>query len=420
MADVSISYKGSVISEFSDTTTKTLSTSGKFCEGDIVVEYTKPSGGGSGVGGVIYQDEDGYLVLSEEAANVIGITRTLDENGGEILDIVGVSLAEDTVTPATLAQGVTAHNAAGEAIVGTMNVVDLVAFGQISGDIVITGSGTVKSYAFSENRSITSVEADSIATISERAFSNCQGITSASFLNCTNIGNYAFYNCGLMSDITLPADKNITIGSYAFYYCWGLNGADFSNVITVGQSGFRDCWGKNCLFNPITVNDSGFRDMEYLGVEFWGRLTTINGTYSFAGAYDPSNYSTGTVFVAPLLTTIGGADALSYNDCLTCIDIGNLSSIPANTMRDNANLDTLVLRRSSGITALANITAFTDTPFASGGTGGTLYVPQSLKSQYEQATNWSVILGYANNSIVAIEGSYYETHYADGTPIPTT
>ena len=38
-------------------------------------------------------------------------------------------------------------------------------------------------------------------------------------------------------------------------------------------------------------------------------------------------------------------------------------------------------------------------------------------SDYQSATNWSVIPGYTNNSITSIEGSIYETKYADGTPI---
>jgi len=79
-------------------------------------------------------------------------------------------------------------------------------------------------------------------------------------------------------------------------------------------------------------------------------------------------------------------------------------------------LDTLILRRDS-LTALPNTAAFNNTPFASGGAGGTLYVPSALISSYQSATNWSTILGYSTNSIQAIEGSIYETQYADGTPI---
>ena len=42
MADVSILYKGSAISEFSSSLTKKVNTKGKYCEDDITVVYTKP------------------------------------------------------------------------------------------------------------------------------------------------------------------------------------------------------------------------------------------------------------------------------------------------------------------------------------------------------------------------------------------
>ena len=40
MADVTINYKGGKIAELSDTGSKTVKTSGKYCEGDIEVSYT--------------------------------------------------------------------------------------------------------------------------------------------------------------------------------------------------------------------------------------------------------------------------------------------------------------------------------------------------------------------------------------------
>lgn len=47
--------------------------------------------GGGGSGGIIYQDLDGYLHLSEEAANVISIVDTLDTAGGTIRTITGAT-----------------------------------------------------------------------------------------------------------------------------------------------------------------------------------------------------------------------------------------------------------------------------------------------------------------------------------------
>lgn len=47
MADVTVKYKDTAIAELSDSGTKTLKTSGKYCEGDVMVEYSKPAGGGA-------------------------------------------------------------------------------------------------------------------------------------------------------------------------------------------------------------------------------------------------------------------------------------------------------------------------------------------------------------------------------------
>lgn len=46
MADVTFTYKGSTIAEMDASGSKTLKTAGKYCEGDIGVNYVKPSGGG--------------------------------------------------------------------------------------------------------------------------------------------------------------------------------------------------------------------------------------------------------------------------------------------------------------------------------------------------------------------------------------
>lgn len=89
-----------------------------------------------------------------------------------------------------------------------------------------------------------------------------------------------------------------------------------------------------------------------------------------------------------------------------------------------SKLNILVIR-GSAVWALAAVNVFTNSPFASGKAGGTLYVPAALISDYQAATNWSVILGYTNNQIKSIESTATDpdapvdltTHYIDGTLI---
>ena len=127
----------------------------------------------------------------------------------------------------------------------------------------------------------------------------------------------------------------------------------------------------------------------------------------------------GTVIALPSFTgsLYSSGYAFSGANTLKIVDIGDKVTHFYNHFFNGAsNLDILIIRAGT-IPTINNVNVFNNTKFQSSGTGGTLYVPQSLLSQYTQATNWSTILGYANNSIAAIEGSQYENYYADGTPI---
>lgn len=99
-----------------------------------------------------------------------------------------------------------------------------------------------------------------------------------------------------------------------------------------------------------------------------------------------------------------------FQNCtsLTELELKAVTNIEANAFNGSSSLATIIIR-STAVPTLDNINAFTNTPFASGKAGGTLYVPSSLISSYQSATNWSTILGYSANSIVAIEGSVYDT-----------
>jgi hypothetical protein len=123
-----------------------------------------------------------------------------------------------------------------------------------------------------------------------------------------------------------------------------------------------------------------------------------------------------TTFVATNVNT-WAASAVQGCSKLTTIDVKIRGTLVNYGFQQCANLSTIVMRRPDATTTLQGVQCFYGTPFASGGAGGTLYVPQALIANYQSATNWSTILGYANNQILPIEGSIYETQYADGTPI---
>lgn len=138
--------------------------------------------------------------------------------------------------------------------------------------------------------------------------------------------------------------------------------------------------------------------------------------------------------VLPSLENATSAAGYTFADesTLTAVDLGQAfasgsNKIPSSFFASATGLNILVLRKTSGIVPLNNINAFNNTPFASGKSGGTLYVPSSLISSYQGASNWSTILGYTNNQIKSIESTHTDPtapidltlYYADGTLIPT-
>lgn len=131
-------------------------------------------------------------------------------------------------------------------------------------------------------------------------------------------------------------------------------------------------------------------------------------------------YCNGNKFTKLVLPSVTSMAQQAFRDCsyLTHLDIlGGSSTMGASLCVNCTRLATVIIRRTEGVVPLQGINTFDGTPFASGKAGGTLYVPQALIASYQAASNWDTILGYATNSIAAIEGSIYENAYADGTPI---
>ena len=137
-------------------------------------------------------------------------------------------------------------------------------------------------------------------------------------------------------------------------------------------------------------------------------------------------YNTSFVKVAfPSLTTFSGNSNLYNNTQLIAIDLGQVSSLTDLCLYGCSKLTTIVLRKSSTITTMAYESALNRTPFASGRSGGTIYIPKVLYDElgtgssldYKAATNWSTLDSYGTITWAQIEGSYYETHYADDTEV---
>jgi hypothetical protein len=99
----------------------------------------------------------------------------------------------------------------------------------------------------------------------------------------------------------------------------------------------------------------------------------------------------------------------SFYGCtsLELIDLANATKINSMSLSNCTVLKTIILR-STTVCEIGNANVLNNTPFAEGGTGGTVYVPQALIPEYRQATNWSTLYAAGTCNFVAIEGSEYE------------
>lgn len=199
-------------------------------------------------------------------------------------------------------------------------------------------------------------------------------------------------------------DELTAIRDFIFYRCSvGITSLRIPNCLRINpQAWYLSNPGPSLVFAPKAV----------LGTEAFRGVRTLEIIVSKGAQYANSN-NVFTQYSGEMLLRIvdltANSNGIRNQWFLTCV-----------------NLNTIILRESA-ICPLGNTNAFDGTPFASGGTGGTIYIPKSLydhlgdnsSSDYKAATNWSTINGYGTITWAKIEGSQYDGYYADGTSIPT-
>lgn len=237
-----------------------------------------------------------------------------------------VDLTADTVTAETLADGVTAHGANGESIVGTMR------------------RGEDLEAVLTEQEELIATLQDTLRQKTEGS-----GGTDTRFVELVT------------GAITTIDDSEVTVfRPYAFHTCTNLVTARFSKVTTSATSIFRECSNLQSV------------DLPELGGTIGGSIFT--------------NCSSLTYVNIPKVTLI---NTYAFQNCsaLTRLELGNVSTISAGAFKDSG-LETLIIRRGgTAITTIANTNVFDGTPIASG--AGYIYVPSSLVDKFKSATNWS-------------------------------
>ena len=277
-----------------------------------------------------------------------------------------------TITPSTLDQVAISSGYYASGDVTVKGDANLVASNIVSGKSIFgvvgtatTGSGGSGDTSMEDGlitRTLTSYTNDRVTSIGSYAFYSCSKLRTVSFPEATTIGNNAFYSCAELTTVSFL--NATTIGSNAFYLCVKLTTVSFPNATSIGNNAFYSCAKLTTVSFP--------------------KVTTI-GNYAF------SQCTSLTTASFPETTTIGNSAFCS------CSKLRTVSFPEATTIGNNAfyrciNLKSLYLTGSSMCTLSAS-NAFTSTPIGgystSAGTYGSIYVPASLLTSYQSATNWT-------------------------------
>ena len=109
---------------------------------------------------------------------------------------------------------------------------------------------------------------DTVTSISEYAFNDCQGLTSVTIPNgITSIGRGTFYDCLNLTHITIP-DSVTKIEDWAFIGCSGLISITIPNGVTsIGSRAFEGCRKLTNIILPsslTSIQSETFKDCKNL------------------------------------------------------------------------------------------------------------------------------------------------------------
>ena len=300
MSGVSIEYKGSTIATIEDTGSKTLKTQGKYCEGDILVEYVAPASPDKK--DVNFYDYDGTVLYAYTAQEALALAELPEAPTHEGLTFQGwnrtLAQLQNYVTDYGIGDaGATYITDDGATRLylevdddvsldyelyvqianGTLSVeVDGVELGSATGttsgyvnytipftlsnrgnvrvDLKFTGTGgfrigqgAVRTRVFGwnsdQNNSLVKVElGEPITSIGASAFQSCASLNRIAIpSSVTSIGTNAFYSCSSLNSVVI-SNSVTSIGNSAFQNCSSLNSVVIPNSVTsIGGNAFQNC-----------------------------------------------------------------------------------------------------------------------------------------------------------------------------------
>lgn len=222
------------------------------------------------------------------------------------------------------------------------------------------------------DRTIVTAEDQELSVVGYYAFGNCIRLTSVSFPACSYIDAFGFYGCTSLSNINFSSCT--IISNYAFMSCRFIVSANFPACTTIGIAAFQDC------FSLADINFSVCNEIKNSAFVSCRSITTAN---------------------FPMCTRIGTSAFTQCTNLMTA-SFPSCNFISNYAFMSCWHLLSVYLTNSS-VVSISNSNIFSNTPIAgfttyTGGVYGSIFVPFSLVSAYQAASNWS----YFSSRIVGV------------------
>ena len=152
---------------------------------------------------------------------------------------------------------------------------------------------------------------DSVTSIGNGAFDNCDALTSVVIPNSvTSIGSWAFSGCGALTSVTISA--NVTsIEDYVFDYCKSLKSVTIPRGVTaIGERAFYQCEALVSVTIPDTVTEIGSE--AFSGCTSLRSAKIPNGVTKIAYGTFSSCAKLASVTIPDTVTSIEG---YAFNEC---------------------------------------------------------------------------------------------------------
>lgn len=247
---------------------------------------------------------------------------------------------------------------------------------------------------------LTEYENKEIEILAPYAFAGCEKLETVNLPNVKSLKEYTFYLCKKLKSFS--NDKITRLGIKVLSECSSLESVNTPNVTEI-ESGALSA----VIYPNYVCTSLDFPLVTTVkGDAFCGYKALKNVNLPLAKSLGGSVFGNCTALESVSLPSVISASNYLFQNCtaLKTVDFAVLPKTYHGIFSQCTSLKNIILRNESAVVSLYDATnVINGTPFASGGTGGRVFVPSALIEEYKNATNWSILVGYGTCEFLALE-----------------